>query len=241
MRENLVREQRGSGCVVSLQKTDENGFPNEGDVVRNWWQGLVCVALMVGCSKSPETTPASKAAEGSVADSGSAVQSPLLGGAKVKAGDFRVSVRDGRVLLPGLSLALPKGWSLDSQATSPRLANLVAPGGVQVAVFWFGPKAGGTIDENLQRWEGFFSPIWLREIERDTVKQPPLVWGRWRGKYQSTMGAPSNHGSDTTEMLAAIVPSGQGSVFFKAVGSVAAMEAIRTSLQGMLKVAKLEG
>jgi hypothetical protein len=211
-----------------------------GSAVRNLWQGLVCVALVVGCSKSPETPSVSKVAEGGTVDTTQALQSPLLGGTKVKAGDFRVSMREGRVILPGLSLVLPVGWSLDSQATSPRLANLMAPGGVQVAVFWFGPTAGGTIDENLSRWDGFFSPIWLREIERDTSNPTALVWGRWRGKYQSTMGAPPAHGSDTTEMLAGIVPTSQGSVFFKAVGSVASLEAVRLTLRGLLQAAKLE-
>jgi len=158
----------------------------------------------------------------------------------VKAGAFRVTEKDGRVVLPGLSLALPAGWSLDTQATSPRLANLKGPGGVEVAVFWFGPKAGGTIDENLKRWDGFFSPIWLREIERDSTKPDALVWGRWRGRYQSTMGAPALHGSDTTEMLAGIVPTSQGSVFFKAVGSVASLEAVRLTLHGLLQAAKQE-
>lgn len=59
----------------------------------------------------------------------------------------------------GLSWAEPKGW--ESQAKPMRAANYVVPGAGgaeagEMAVYYFGPGQGGSVEANVQRWIGQF-------------------------------------------------------------------------------------
>lgn len=165
--------------------------------------------------------------------------SALLQQPVIESGHFGVKRKGDQVSLPGMLVTLPKGWTLNDSVESPRLARFVTPESLEVSVFWFG-KAGGTVEDNLKRWEGLFSPLDSREVVQDTLHNPRIAFGRWQGGFHGDMGHATIAKNGPAVLLAAIVQTEKGSVFFKAVGSVPQTSAARGLLREMLWGAQLE-
>jgi len=152
----------------------------------------------------------------------------------VQSGHFEVKQSGKAIELPGFQIQLPTDWTLQTSVPSPRLANLVTPEGLVVGVFWFGPS-GGSVDENLKRWEGQFSQLTSREISKDTLRNPRLTQARWQGTYAGDNGMNPGRPNETSVMLVGIVEGAKGSVFFKTVGTIAQTNAARGLLRAAIK------
>lgn len=152
----------------------------------------------------------------------------------VESGHFEVKQSGKAVELPGFQIQLPTDWSLQTSVPSPRLANLVTAEGLVIGVFWFGPS-GGSVDENLKRWEGQFSQLTSREISKDTLRNPRVTQARWQGTYAGDKGLNPGRPNETSVMLVAIVEGAKGSVFFKTVGTLAQTNAARSLLRSVIK------
>jgi hypothetical protein len=152
----------------------------------------------------------------------------------VESGRFDVKQSGKMVDLPGFQIQLPADWTLQTSVPSPRLANLVTPEGLVVAVFWFG-ASGGSVDENLKRWEGQFSQLTSREIGKDTLRTPRVTQARWQGTYAGDNGMNPARPNETSVMLVGIVEGAKGSVFFKTVGTIAQTNAARGLLRAAIK------
>lgn len=152
----------------------------------------------------------------------------------VQSGRFEVKQSGNTVDLPGFQIQLPPDWTLQTTVPSPRLANLVTPEGLVVAVFWFG-ASGGSIEENLKRWEGQFSQLTSREVGRDTLRTPRVTQARWQGIYAGDNGMNPGRPGETSVMLVAVVEGAKGSVFFKTVGTIAQTNAARGLLRSAIK------
>lgn len=152
----------------------------------------------------------------------------------VQSGSFEVKQSGQTVNLPGFQIQLPTDWTLQTSVPSPRLANLVTPEGLVVAVFWFG-ASGGSIEENLKRWEGQFSQLTSREVGKDTLRTPRVTQARWQGIYAGDNGMNPGRPNETSVMLVAIVEGVKGSVFFKTVGTIAQTNAARGPLWSAIK------
>jgi hypothetical protein len=129
----------------------------------------------------------------------------------------------------GLSWSVPKGWT-SAPASSMRVATYrtpAAPGdpeGGEVAVFYFGPGQGGSVDANVDRW---FAQITgepgSKKPTRSQIKVGaiPVTLCAAEGIYNSGMAAPAGGSSGPRKGFAlegAIAEGPQGAVFFKLTG-----------------------
>lgn len=219
-----------------------------------WRMGLVCGLLMAGCKEPP---PASLPSGGGLPDSTTSTNrgevppaaspavasdshphspaSPLLEKpVVVESGKFEVRQDGNKVSLPGFQISLPEGWSVQKDAPSPRLVNWITPEGLVIGIFWFG-ASGGSVEDNLKRWEGQFSQLTSREVTKDTLHAPRVTQARWQGVYAGDNGMNPGRPNETSVMLVAVVEGARGSVFFKTVGSVSQTNAARGLLRQAIR------
>lgn len=196
----------------------------------------VQLAAAEGKTTSTPATTSAPAVVGKGPDTTRVAQGSALLGKQVavQSGHFEVKQVGMNVDLPGFQIELPPDWALQSSVPSPRLANLVTPEGLVVGVFWFGPS-GGSVEENLKRWEGQFSQLTSREISNDTLRTPHITQARWQGIYAGDNGMNPGRPDETSVMLVAIVEGARGSVFFKTVGTIAQTNAARGLLRAAIK------
>jgi len=127
----------------------------------------------------------------------------------------------------GLTWAVPKTW-VPGPSSAMRLATyfLPAPAGdaekPELAVFWFGPGQGGSIDANVERWFSQFvaapgDPKPTRSLTR--VGSLPVTLVTAAGSYSSGtgMGAAPTPKSGYA-LRGAMVEGPNGAVFFKLTG-----------------------
>ena len=137
----------------------------------------------------------------------------------------------GRDSVAGLSWSVPGGWTPQAQrpmrvATyhTPPAHGDTDPG--EVAVFYFGPQEGGTVEANVNRWFGQFdqddgrptSEVAEREtIEVDTMR---VTLVRASGTYNAAAGpmAPRADLRPDYRLIGAIAEGPEGAVFFKFTG-----------------------
>ncbi len=219
-----------------------------------WQMGLVCVLLAGGCKKnSPTPLPSGGVRSDSSASIDGEMVKPATSPAVasdslphppasplsdkpvvVESGHFEVRHEGNKVSLPGFQIPLPEGWSIQTDAPSPRLVNWITSEGLVVGVFWFG-ASGASVEENLKQWEGQFSQLTSREITRDTLHTPRVTQARWQGVFAGDNGMNPGRPNETSVMLVAVVEGSKGAVYFKTVGSVSQTNAARGLLRKAIR------
>jgi hypothetical protein len=147
----------------------------------------------------------------------------------------------------GLTWVVGKMWT-PGPSTTMRLATYFLPvaGGdtdrPELAVFWFGPTQGGTVDANVARWFAQFAPApgdpkSTRSLTR--VGSLPVTLVTASGSYSSGTGMGASPAPKSGYALRGAIAEGpSGSVFFKLTGprrSVAAAAKDFDSLVASLK------
>ena len=169
------------------------------------------------------------------------VTDPLAaGGAAPRGANARVPVVES-ASNPGLDWSVPPTWK-NQGPTSMRLATYVVKGPknteAQCAVYYFGSGQGGSIEANLQRWQGEFKEAAAPKLERINATGVAITRIRADGTYMAHVGM-MGEGSETEmpnwAMLGAIAEGPRGSVFFKMTGPVAVMDAASADFDRMLK------
>ena len=127
----------------------------------------------------------------------------------------------------GLTWAVPKSWT-PGPSSVMRLATyyLPASGGdadrPELAVFWFGPAQGGTIDQNVARWFSQFEagsgdPKATRSLTR--VGKVPVTLVTAAGTYSAGTGMNAPQAPKKGSLLRGAIAEGpNGAVFFKLTG-----------------------
>ncbi len=142
---------------------------------------------------------------------------------------------------PGIAWTVPGRWA-DQGGSAMRLATYVFNGPhdtqAQCAVYYFGPGQGGSVQANLERWQGEF-----KDAKQDAPRIIDAPGARvtllsLRGTYMAHVGM-VGPGSSTEmpgwALLGAIAEGPNGSVFFKLTGPQAAVRAAATDFETMLK------
>jgi hypothetical protein len=146
--------------------------------------------------------------------------------------DTKVLVGGNKLQVAGIAFTIPDGWKSVKPASAFRAAQFELPGAggiAELAVFYFGPGQGGTVEDNVKRWAGQFSsddpstatvPIDVAQVSSNDLQ---LALVRASGTYNPgsmgpAMGAAAapkpNHG-----LLGLVVVGGpEGPVFIKATG-----------------------
>ena len=137
----------------------------------------------------------------------------------------------GRQALGPLSAVAPKGWVAQQPSSSMRVAQYGLPGPAGEAtlgIFFFGPGQGGSVEANIERWDGQFS-------EKDGQPAQGRRWTRQVGDIEITgldisgtfsggMGMGSAESQGDYRMLGAIAVHRSGTVFFKMTGPAQTVE-----------------
>lgn len=142
---------------------------------------------------------------------------------------------------PGLAWSVPATWKNEGP-TSMRLATYVVKGPnkgeAQCAVYYFGMGQGGSVDANLQRWQGEFKEATAAKLDHLAPNGIAVTRVRADGTYMAHVGM-MGQGSETEmpnwAMLGAIAEGPRGSVFFKFTGPAAVIEAATADFDRMLK------
>lgn len=165
--------------------------------------GLLLAAMLTGgCKGEPKTLPVEPATS----------QSPLLGkGIQSKA---TARVQGDTLWLGGVRWVAPKGWRVQSPKESTRSAEWVSDQGDVVAFFQFG-KGGGSVADNLKRWEGQFLRVDSSRVISDS-SGVPWTMGSWTGEFAGAMGAEDQKGRSRT-LIGVIVQGSEGSIFLKSL------------------------
>jgi hypothetical protein len=135
---------------------------------------------------------------------------------------------------------VPKTWT-DLAGSSMRVATYKVPAAKgaepgEVAVFFFGPGQGGSIDANVERWGRQFegTPKPTRSLKRVNGMQLTLV--QIAGTYLAPGGPmmQSQGKKPDYRLLAAIVEAPGGLIFFKLTGPAATVAAAQADFDALL-------
>jgi len=141
------------------------------------------------------------------------------------------AVESGTDATAGLTWSVPAAWETQAQRPmrvvtyhTPPAGDDAEPG--EVAVFYFGPQEGGTVDANVDRWFNQFdqedgrptSEVAEREVIEVDGMSVTLV--RTSGTYNAAAGpmAPRAELRPDYRLIGAIVEGPEGAVFFKFTG-----------------------
>lgn len=140
----------------------------------------------------------------------------------------------------GVKWSVPKTWT-DLPGSSMRVATYKVPPAKaaepgEVAVFFFGPGQGGSIDANVERWSRQFegTPKPTRSLKN--VNGLPLTLVQIAGTYLAPGGPmmQSQGKKPDYRLLAAIAEAPQGLIFFKLTGPAATVAAAQADFDALL-------
>ena len=147
---------------------------------------------------------------------------------------------DGRMIVGSISFLVPEGWVNEAPASAFRSAQFSLSGGdnsSDVGLMTVS-MAGGDVQANLSRWQGFFQG--QPEVESDTRNigglQVSVV--RMKGDYQGMTEARGGGGSlmKSYMLMGAVIPipGSRQSLFFKGTGPRATMEKWSESFETLI-------
>jgi hypothetical protein len=153
--------------------------------------------------------------------------------------------------LGAVTLAADPVWQTVTPSSSMRKAQFTLPRvaddaeDAELAVFYFGPGQGGSVEANLQRWYGQFSqPDSSASAEKaktanEVVDGMNLTTVDLSGTYVGSMmpGAEAQN-KPNFRMLAAVLETSQGPYFFKLVGPEKTIAHWANSFSEFVKSAK---
>lgn len=127
----------------------------------------------------------------------------------------------------GIAWTVPKGWIAEAPKSMRVATHRILPAegdpeGGELAIFYFGPGQGGSVDSNVDRWYAQFAP------EAGTPKPPApsrsktggldVTLVRTEGTYASGMPGGATTPKKGWALRGAIAEGPGGAVFFKLVG-----------------------
>jgi hypothetical protein len=145
----------------------------------------------------------------------------------------------------GLKWTPPVGWKSSGSTTMRAATYPVAPvqgdqEGAECAVYFFGPGQGGSIQANIERWEGQFTTAGGKpapaKVAKITIHGMPVTTIDVSGEYSGMAGPTATTPIHVSgyRLLGAIVESPSGNVFVKFTGSARTMAANQAKFQQLL-------
>ena len=140
----------------------------------------------------------------------------------------------------GIKWTVPRAWS-EHAGSAMRVATYEVPGpkgaeAGEVAVFFFGPGQGGSVDANVERWSRQFegTPKADRSLKR--VDGLAITMVRLGGTYLAPGGPmmQSQGKRPGFRLLGVIVEAPEGLVFFKLTGPAATVGAAQADFDALV-------
>ncbi len=206
---------------------------------------LVCSLtglLAVACEKDSKS---SAKAESSTADKKSDVTKPDPHGMQGKQSPHRPSSKEraqGKTPAPPMAIMWdqPQGWE-KVPGNPMRQATYRAPGeagDAEIAVFYFGPKQGGGVEANIERWVGQFRDLPPDAAKRDQEEISGFHVYTVRvkeGTFAGGMPGASPEPRESWGLHAAIVETPSGRYFFKMTGPATTVSTHEEKFEALLE------
>jgi hypothetical protein len=137
----------------------------------------------------------------------------------------------------GLKAELPAGWVEQQTTSSMRVAQYLVPatnesGDAQFILFYFGRGQGGSVEDNIARWQSQFSSsdgaLVMPTVEALEVNGMPVTIAEFTGNYARSIGI-GQAGEALLEqtLIAAIVETPRGNLYAQLHGPAATVSAQR--------------
>ena len=153
------------------------------------------------------------------------------------------------VRLLDLTAPVPGAWVAQPPASTMRLAQFRVPGksgqdDAECVVFYFGEGQGGSAEANIARWQGQFSTSDGKAVKalvrHFKVSGLPVTTAELTGTYARSLGmGPSGAPAPDQTLLASVLETPKGNLFFQLHGPRATVavnrEAFLTMLRGIKK------
>jgi hypothetical protein len=165
------------------------------------------------------------------------------GGGGITAGP---TAEDGTKAMGPVTLTIPKTWKESPPSSGMRVAQFTIDGGggpAELVVYYFG-GGGGSVEANLDRWYGQFeqpdgSPSKAKAKREDRqIGGLDVTTVDVSGKFVAAVSpaAPQGpkHDKADHQMLAAIIQTSQGPLFFKMVGPRKTVSAAKDDWDNMV-------
>ena len=140
----------------------------------------------------------------------------------------------------GIKWSVPRAWS-DQPGSSMRVATYKVPGpkgadAGEVAVFFFGPGQGGSVDANVERWSRQFEGTPRPERSQKRVNGLAITMVRLAGTYLAPGGPmmQSQGKRPGFRLLGVIIEAPEGLVFFKLTGPAATVGAAQADFDALV-------
>ena len=140
----------------------------------------------------------------------------------------------------GIKWMVPRAWS-DLPGSSMRVATYKVPGpkgaeAGEVAVFFFGPGQGGSVDANVERWSRQFEGTPKPDRSQKRVNGLAVTMVRLGGTYLAPGGPmmQSQGKRPDFRLLGVIVEAPEGLVFFKLTGPAATVGAAQADFDALV-------
>lgn len=154
------------------------------------------------------------------------------------------AISRGAVTVAGISFTPARDWISETPSSSMRAAQYSLPGKggggpASLVVYYFGKGQGGSVAENVARWEGQFADasgqMAQGRVATLTENGLPVTTVTASGTYSSgvPMGGPEAP-QPGFSLWGAIVEGAQGNVFLKVTGPAATVSAWGTELEKLL-------
>jgi hypothetical protein len=118
----------------------------------------------------------------------------------------------------------PEDWKAVKPASQMRYAEYVIPtragSPLSLTIFYFGPKGGGTVQQNIDRWTGQFdtSQGKAADVDKQNVNGMTVHTVDVSGTYDAGAAMGGAGPKENQRMLAAIAEAPTGNYFIKLVG-----------------------
>jgi hypothetical protein len=146
--------------------------------------------------------------------------------------ETKVLIGGNKLQVAGIAFTIPDGWKSVKPASAFRAAQFDVPGEggtAELAVFYFGPGQGGSVEDNIKRWAGQFSsddpstntvPMDVAQVSNNELQLALVrVSGTFNaGSMGPGMGAPAEPKPNYGLLGLVVVGGSEGPIFVKATG-----------------------
>ena len=198
------------------------------------------LALLCACHKNPQqATEAPTIAPEAMASGRSAGNSSSPAPISAHGGAVADAQPAAGAPAGSIDFDLPKSWEKQTPSSSLRIAQaaIPGPGGPgDLAVFFFGPGQGGSVDANVSRWVGQMETTDHPKPETFEAGGMKVTWVDVKGTLKaSQMGPGPSASMSDARLYGAVVEGPGGPWFFKVTGPDATLAPQRDAFLAMLK------
>jgi hypothetical protein len=200
-----------------------------------WFFAIFLGGILAACKKEPEPAHGSPLLPKAAPATSLPAPVPALSAASAEAFPLGITWED------------PPGWTRVPGSSAVRKATYRPPRAAgdkedaELAVFYFGPGQGGSVEANVDRWIKQFTDLKSDAVRREDreahgLRQHTVAISK--GTFSSGMPGASNAPKKDYALLGGIVEAPSGTYFFKLTGPAASVAAARPAFMKLLDSVK---